>query len=1445
MLLADNHFTPILGIDIHFTVLPPPIPNNPFQPFIGFVLDPMDYIPFIGATVNINGIKRGVSDTSGIIIPLAHIPILGVFVMAPIIGHEAMNFFASKTVFADGTRLSPKGHFLMTCNDIGIPLSLEPGKKKFWKIVPTLFAPTSYSIPIPMGPPVNVGGPYAPDWGGILTGLVMSFGFGAVMNFARKKMNKIIKKIAGDGNPFSKKLCDMGFEPVNLVNGAVIYEGTDFTLPGVIPVEWKRSWSSINNYEGILGHGCQSNYDLDITIVPEENGIAVRLEDGRVLGFSLISEGEEEYMRQEKLTLRRKKDSFEIFHHDEQRTYYYEQKDSSERYRLTKIENAAGFTLDFIYRYRELQQIKDTAGRSVYIDYTDNGLVESVWLNMPDKKKEVLVQYQYNEEKDMATITDALGKSTSIEYENHLMMKKTDRDRHTFYWEYENGQQGKSRCIHTWGDGGWQEGWIEYHPEKGYNIVKDCTKSETKYCYAPSQLVTQIEDPLGNIKRFEYTEYAELYREWDEENHVTGYTYDDNGNRTSIVHPDGTTGSFLYDDHGRLIMTVSPGGEKRLYVYRKDRNLLGSIIEPDNSITAFGYNENNLVSEIRHNGEAIQLEYDDKNNLMSLQDSKGLVTRWKYDYRNNVVGVENPAGGYQKFVYDALNRVTSIGSNGNVTQFRYNSYEEILEAKDNKRKVEFTYTPLGSLSTRKEDGIEIRFSYDRMERLRYLTNEHKEHYTFTRNLRGDIIKETGFDNMEREYLRDRSGKVVKVLRPDNRYTTYEYDLNGRIIHAEYSDGTWEDYMYDKNGRIIRCRNQNNCISFARDKMGRVVKETYSSGIAGDEGISVDSTYDENGNRIRITSSLGADIAQKYDYLGNVSEIEAINAENHETWTAQIKRNALGLEIEKTLTGNISISRSYDDFGRPMSMSVNQSRSSRQKETYSRRYMWNVNDQLMSVLNGISNGYVYYAYDAVGNLAHAEYDDDSFEYKMPDAMGNIYRNKDHSDREYGAGGRLLRDKEYNYFYDGEGNLTLKTRRKTPGIASLDYTPARRWGMEEDARYILPKKYTDEEKKALLIQWESERDNPIWKRGDYAYFWQANGMLKEVKTSEGKIVSFEYDALGRRTAKLCGDKINRYLWDGNVLLHEWSFDAIDRPKPVVDELGVPRIEAVEPMTNVVTWVYEDGSFVPSAKLVNNERYSIVSDYLGRPVQAYDEVGQIVWQTDYDIYGGLRNLIGGREFIPFRQLGQYEDEETGLYYNRFRYYDSSTGNYISKDPLSVIGGLNVYSYVSDTNIEVDLLGLSGQFTIYSDSPKGDPIGHAFISITENGTTEYIGQWPDPGFSGKKDILKITFSDMQGALDYDDVSHLNSPDLVSKTYDIDDARMVDLRKYIDEFASKNGSGNGYNLRNRQCASFAYGAAQSAGIDELKIPWNKKNILFGVTPSNLADKIKSLNECK
>ena len=61
----------------------------------------------------------------------------------------------------------------------------------------------------------------------------------------------------------------------------------------------------------------------------------------------------------------------------------------------------------------------------------------------------------------MAAITDALGKTTHIEYDHHLKIKKTDRNGQTFFWEYETVRGGDARCVHTWGDGGLQEGWIE------------------------------------------------------------------------------------------------------------------------------------------------------------------------------------------------------------------------------------------------------------------------------------------------------------------------------------------------------------------------------------------------------------------------------------------------------------------------------------------------------------------------------------------------------------------------------------------------------------------------------------------------------------------------------------------------------------------------------------------------------------------------------------------------------------------------------------------------------------------------------------------------------------------------------------------------------------------------------------------------------------------------
>ena len=190
--------------------------------------------------------------------------------------------------------------------------------------------------------------------------------------------------------------------------------------------------------------------------------------------------------------------------------------------------------------------------------------------------------------------------------------------------------------------------------------------------------------------------------------------------------------------------------------------------------------------------------------------------------------------------------------------------------------------------------------------------------------------------------------------------------------------------------------------------------------------------------------------------------------------------------------------------------------------------------------------------------------------------------------------------------------------------------------------------------------------------WRYDWQSDGMPARVVRPDGKEVSFAYDALGRRIRKSFAGTTTHFVWDGNVPLHEWT-------------------ETAESEENVITWLFEQDTFVPAAKLVaNGECFSIISDYLGTPLQAYDKQGNKVWEQELDIYGRQRKRPSA--FIPFKYQGQYEDAETGLYYNRFRYYDPNAGSYISQDPIGLAGGNpTLYGYVNDINTYLDVLGLT----------------------------------------------------------------------------------------------------------------------------------------------------------
>ena len=104
----------------------------------------------------------------------------------------------------------------------------------------------------------------------------------------------------------------------------------------------------------------------------------------------------------------------------------------------------------------------------------------------------------------------------------------------------------------------------------------------------------------------------------------------------------------------------------------------------------------------------------------------------------------------------------------------------------------------------------------------------------------------------------------------------------------------------------------------------------------------------------------------------------------------------------------------------------------------------------------------------------------------------------------------------------------------------------------------------------------------------------------------------------------------------------------------------------------------------------------DHLGTQQELTDPNGQIAWSAQYKAWGEVkeqRSEWAQREGLtnPIRFQGQYHDHETGLHYNRYRYYDPRVGRFISKDPISYAGGLNLYAYAPNPTGWVDPLGLA----------------------------------------------------------------------------------------------------------------------------------------------------------
>ena len=272
---------------------------------------------------------------------------------------------------------------------------------------------------------------------------LLSFGIGFIMPASsaaiRKGTNKILEKY-GKSMPgwLNKAFCKLGGDPVDLISGNVLYDVTDFELPGPIPLKWNRIWCSASQIIGHLGHGTRYSYEMGLEVLEDEHTIVVFLNDGRVCAFPYMLIGEEEFDYKNKMILKRMKDCYQLL--DVESRYIYTLSPINNgyiTYKLTKVENLKGHCIAFKYDNRGyLCKVVDSAGRELVVSTNAEGRITNIHL-LEDNNRQLLVSYSYNKEQDLSGVTDALGKTTVMDYRNHLMIKKTDRDKNSFYWEYD------------------------------------------------------------------------------------------------------------------------------------------------------------------------------------------------------------------------------------------------------------------------------------------------------------------------------------------------------------------------------------------------------------------------------------------------------------------------------------------------------------------------------------------------------------------------------------------------------------------------------------------------------------------------------------------------------------------------------------------------------------------------------------------------------------------------------------------------------------------------------------------------------------------------------------------------------------------------------------------------------------------------------------------------
>ncbi len=861
------------------------------------------------------------------------------------------------------------------------------------------------------------------------------------------------------------------------------------------------------------------------------------------------------------------------------------------------------------------------------------------------------LDYRFEYGQDRVTITDSLNR------------------REVLYTEGEGGLKRVVKKEHA--DGSITRS--EYDEAGRLKAQTDAAGRRTEYSlHMASGAVTAVTGPDGRTVRYGYNSQRQV---------------------TSVTYPDGLRSSREYDEKGRLAAETSRSGETTSYSYDDPASELPTGIQDAT-------------------GSTKQMAWSRYGQLLAFTDCSGYTTRYEYDRYGQQIAVHREEGISTYSSYNPRGQLVSQkDAQGRETRYEYSAAGDltVTVSPDGKRST-IAYDKRGRPVSVTEGGLTRSMGYDAAGRITVLTNENGSQSTFRYDPVDRLTEQRGFDGRTQRYHYDLTRKLTQS-EDEGLITLWHYDASDRITHRTVNGDPAEQWQYDEHGWLTTLSHTSEghrvSVHYGYDDKGRLTgeRQTVENPETGELLWQHETkhAYNEQGlaNRVTpdslppvewLTYGSGYLAGMK---LGGTPLVEYTRDRLHrETVRSFGSRAGSNAAYELTST--------YTPAGQLQSQHLN-------SLVYDRDYGWNDNGDLVRISGPRQTR--EYGYSATGRLESVRTLAPGLDIRIPyatDPAGNRLPDPElHPDSTLTAwpDNRIAEDAHYVYHYDEYGRLTEKTDRIPTGVIRTDDERTHHYHYDSQHRLVFHTRIQHGEplvesrylydplgRRMAKRVWRRERDLTGWmslsrKPEETWYGWDGD-RLTTVQTDTTRIqtvyqpgsftplirVETENGEREKAQRRSLAEKLQQ---EGSEDGHGVVFPAelvrlLDR---LEEEIRADRVsdESRAWLAQCGLTVERLAAQIEPVYLPERKIHLYHCDHRGLPLALISEDGNTAWSAEYDEWGNQLNEENPHHLHqPYRLPGQQYDKESGLYYNRNRYYDPLQGRYITQDPIGLEGGM-----------------------------------------------------------------------------------------------------------------------------------------------------------------------------